>query len=458
MRLKFRSQCEISWKDSHLAITHEYYAKYEAISSVLDEHPELLAAVHEDLKTALQVRADGGDRFQYTSEHVLRILIGQVIEGLSLRGIVVRVDDSVYLRDFVRIHGGPMMDYTTLCKLKNAIRPETWERVNYLLARTAAREERITGDRLRLDTTLTETNIHWPTDSSLLWDSYRVLARLLDRVRHVDPNTLEGRRLQESRVKRLATGIARKSNHKGMSAKQLKRPYRRLIRHVEGICDLAHSVCRTHTADGHDLIPGLLEALQHYETLARRVIDQARRRVLQGQRVSNEEKLFSIFEPHTELIVRGKAGRPVEFGHMIQIQQTSEKFITDYAVFENKPVEHTLVGPALQSHREIFGSYPDQMAADKGYYQSMRTITKLEKNVKVVAIGKKGKRTTEETEREKDPLFRHAQCFRAGVEGSISFLKRVLGLSRCLNKGWEHFRATVGVTIFAHNLLVLARC
>ena len=457
MRLKLRSQCEISWKHSHLLITNEYYAKYEAISSVLDEHPRLLAAVHEDLKTALQGRTSRGDRYQYTSEQVLRILISQVIEGQSLRGIVVRIDDSTYLRDFVRIHGEPMMDYTTLCKLKNAIHPETWEQVNHRLARTAAEEGWITGARVRMDTTLMETNIHWPTDSSLLYDSYRVLSRLLEQVREREPDALGDRRLQGPRVKRLATRIARKSTHKGASAKQLKPLYKRLIGHVEGICDLAQSVCRNLTPD-HDLASGLFEALEHYETLGRQVIDQARRRVLEGKQVLNEEKLFSIFEPHTELIKRGKAGTPIEFGHMIQIQQTSEKFITDYEVFENKPVEYTLVDRALRSHRDLFGSYPDQVAADKGYYESMDVIGKLGKRVKIVAIGKKGKRTVEETERERDPLFRHAQRFRAGVEGTISFLKRVLGLSRCINKGWEHFRATVGVTIFAHNLLVLARC
>jgi IS5 family transposase len=158
------------------------------------------------------------------------------------------------------------------------------------------------------------------------------------------------------------------------------------------------------------------------------------------------------------LLKRGKAGKPIEFGHMIQIQQVPEKFITDYDVFETKPVEHALLKQALQSHRDLFGSYPDRVTADKGYYESMEAITQIEKTIQVVAIGKKGKRTKEETARENDPLFRLAQRFRAGVEGSISFLKRVLGLSRCFNKGWEHFQATVGTTVFVHNLLILARC
>jgi IS5 family transposase len=168
--------------------------------------------------------------------------------------------------------------------------------------------------------------------------------------------------------------------------------------------------------------------------------------------------LFSIFEPHTELLKRGKAGKDVEFGHMIQIAQVDGKFITDYDVFDKKPVEHQLVTLALESHKKLFGEYPDTLAADKGYYESMAVVERLENKVEVVSIAKKGRRTSQETEREHDPLFRLAQCFRAGVEGTISFLKRMLRLARCFNKGWEHYVSTVGQTILAHNLLILARC
>jgi IS5 family transposase len=143
---------------------------------------------------------------------------------------------------------------------------------------------------------------------------------------------------------------------------------------------------------------------------------------------------------------------------MIQIQQVREKFITDYEAYAHRPVEHQILHDALESHRTLFGELPSQLAGDKGYYESMQRLRMLEAQIDVVSIAKKGKRTNAETERERDPLFRHAQAFRAGVEGSISFLKRVLGLWRCVNKGWEHFAATVGATIFAHNLLVLARC
>jgi IS5 family transposase len=220
---------------------------------------------------------------------------------------------------------------------------------------------------------------------------------------------------------------------------------------VEGIGD------QRYRDAGHAEAEWLVEELADFHTLGQRVVDQARRRVLQGESVPNDEKLFSLFEPHTELLKRGKAGKDIEFGHMIQIQQVGEKFITDYAVYAKKPVEHTLLEPALAQHRELFGFDPSELSADKGYYQSMDRLRELEKTIDVVSIAKKGPRTAEETEREQDPLFRHAQAFRAGVEGSISFLKRMLRLARCFNKSWEHFVTTVGQTVFAHNLLVLAR-
>ncbi len=469
MRPKIDPQPELDFCVSKLKLTREYYAKYKAISKILDANPKILDRVHRDLERALadvSGEEPGGGGFQYTSEHVLRILIVQIVEGLSLRQSVVRIDDSPVLRRFTRIESRPMMDFTTLCKLKNAIQPTTWKRINQQLARYAVEQEWISGEALRLDTTAVETNIHWPTDSSLLWDSYRVLARLIERAREIDPEAVGAGRLHPRRAKREALSIVRKAAKRGTASESLQPLYRRLIERVEGICDWAMDVARhlvrgieaqRYGEGGHGLSEALVEEMAHYQELGRRVIDQARRRVLDGESVPNDEKLFSVFEPHTELLKRGKAGKDVEFGHMIQIQQVAQKFITDYETYANKPVEHEILHDALASHRALFGEDPEQVAADKGYYESMDVLRDLEREIEVVSIAKKGKRTREEAEREADPVFRHAQAWRAGVEGTISFLKRMLGLARCFNKGWEHFAATVGATIFAHNLLVLAR-
>jgi IS5 family transposase len=380
--------------------------------------------------------------------------------------VVIRIDDSHYLRRFVRIDSRSMMDYTTLDKLKNAISAETWKKVNRELAKHAVRQELITGESLRLDTTAVETNIHWPTDSSLLWDEYRVLARLIEQARELDAAAVGSKRLRLRRAKKLASKIARlASNRSPSSRKKVRHLYKQLIEAVEGIFQWTISVGEGLQAgrreQRYDIIgdataQALIAEMEHYRELGCRVVDQAHRRVLDGEQVPNEEKLFSIFEPHTELLKRGKQGKPIEFGHMIQIHQVAGKFITDFDVFEKRPNEKTLLEPALKSHKQLFGEHPYRITADKSYYEG-GLLEKLQEKVDLVAIAKKGKRTPEEIEREHDPEFKDAQRFRAGIEGTISFIKRVLGLFRCFNKGWENFSATVGMTVFAHNLLNLAR-
>jgi len=470
LRPEINNQSEFNFQVSNLQLTNDYYAKYEAISTVLDEHPEIIDAVHHDLAKALEkatVQDRHGAQFKFTSDTILRIVLCQVIEGMSLREIIIRIDDSSFLRQFVRIYNGPMIDFTTYSKLRNLIRPETWKKVNELLTQAAVRQGLIEGEKLRIDTTAVETNIHWPTDSSLLWDTYRTLARFIERIRDIDPVVVGTRRLLCKKVKKLHQKIARKAAKKSHSAEALKPLYIRLFDLVESIMawssDMAELLAPR--IAGHRYGPveqavmeACLKELLHFQTLGERVLDQARRRILDNEKVPNEEKIFSIFEPHTELLIRGKAGKPIEFGHMIQIQQVEDKFITDYDVFETKPIEHELVEPAIKRHKTLFGKYPEELSADKGYYESMEQINRLSEKIDVVAINKKGKRTEEETERETDPAFRHAQRFRAGVEGTISFLKRILGLFRCYNKGWPHYAATVGATILAHNLLILARC
>jgi IS5 family transposase len=470
LRPKINTQDEFEFQPSNLKLTNDYYAKYEAISAVLDENPEIIDTIHRDLASALEeivAQDKRGAPYKFTSDTILRIVLCQIIEGCSLREIIIRIDDSNFLRRFVRIFNGPMIDFSAFCKLRNQILPETWKDVNGLLTQAAVAGEQIEGKRLRLDTTAVETNIHYPTDSSLLWDTYRTLARCIEQIREIDPALVGARRLLLKKVKKLQQKIGRLASKKARSRKALRLLYCRLFGLVDNILQWSDEIAERLAQPSVQQRYAVLEQatmeccrkeLMHYRGLGERILDQARRRILDDEAVPNEEKIFSLFEPHTELLKRGKAAKAIEFGHMIQIQQIEGKFITDYAVFETKPVEHQLIEPALERHKELFGKYPDELAGDKGYYERMEQIERLREIVEVVAIGKKGKRTEEQTRRETDPAFRHAQRFRAGVEGTISFLKRVLGLFRCYNKGWEHYVATVGATIFAHNLIILSRC
>lgn len=468
MRTKQDTQSQLEFQPPvGIRATVKYFARYEAISLLLDRHPEILAAVHLDLEGPLGRMAKGGRRGRFSSDTVLRTVLVKVVESLSFREAVVRIDDSPRLRTFTRLFNDPMMDYSTLCLLTNAVRPETWELVNDLLARAAVAEERIHGEKLRLDTTAVETNVHWPTDSHLLWDVHRTTCRLVRSVRRLAPVLVSEKRLHDRAAKRLHARISRASARKTEEGRnELKRLYGRQIRLVEGLLDWVPSLCgrlrkegtrQVRSAAGVAMLDGLTRELEHYRALGVRVVDQARRRVLHGEQVPNDEKLFSIFEPHTELLVRGKAGKDVEFGHMVSIHQVEGAFITEYRVFDKRPADYTTVDRALARHRQLFGAAPETLAADKGYWESPEKMKELSTKVACVSIGKKGSRNEAERAREHSLAFRLGQKFRAGVEGTISYLKRALRLSRCMNKGWLHYAATVGATVFAHNLIVLAR-
>lgn len=464
-----QSQIEFHAPDGSRA-TVKYFKRYEQISALLDRHPEILAAVHRDLEAPLVTlrKLDRPGRpGKFTSDTVFRILLVKLVENQSLRDVVVRIDDSSRLRAFTRLGNDPVMDFSTLSMLTNAIQPETWATINDLLAKAAVAEERIGGERLRLDTTAVETNIHFPTDSHLLFDVHRVVARLVRGVKEMVPSLVGSKRLHDKAAKKLHTKIARARGRKtDEGKKELKRLYSRLIRLVDGLLEWVPSLCERVRRSGvrptGSVLAGvgldaLVLELERVRDLGLRAVDQARRRVLQSEVIPHDEKLFSIFEPHTELLIRGKAGKAVEFGHMISIHQVNGAFISEYRVHEKKPTDYTTVDAALTRHRKLFGRPPKVLAADKGYWESSEKTKELSKTIACVAIGKKGRRTKAETAREHTIAFRLGQKFRAGVEGTISYLKLSLGLWRCMNKGWEHFAATVGATVFAHNLIVLAR-
>lgn len=470
VRIQLDPQGPLEFGESHLQVTQEYYAKYGAINNILRRNPEILTAFHEDavkgLRRAARRRGARGRRSTYTSEQLLRAILVMEIEGLSYRAATIRIDDSVFLRRFVGIPAGPVMDFTTLQKVYKSIDPETWKKINELLGRYAIEAKLIDGSRLRVDTTAYETNVHYPTDSSLLWDTYRVLSRLIGRVRDYDADAVGPGRLQDRRVKRLVLRIGRQANQTEKRRAGLKRPYQALLGHVGHIIGWSQRVralclerLREDAYDFHVslILSGVLQEMKDYEALGLRVVDQARRRVLEGEKVPNSEKILSIFEPHTELLKRGKAAKPVEFGHMVLLQEVEHQFISNYEVFERRPVDASLVDGVLAQHRRLFSKLPEALAADKGFYESMPKLYELEKVIPSVSIAKKGSRSSQEMQREHDPIFKAWQRFRAGIEGSISVLKRAFKMWRCLYRSFRSYCGSVGSHVFAHNLVVLAR-
>ncbi len=439
-------------RKSSLKVVNEYREKYKLISQLLDDNPQLVSLVHQDLAKMLS-QSNNGRKSEYSSEQILRSLIVMFVEQDSYRQVVIRIENSEFLRNFVGLGIQSMMDYSFLNKAFGFLSETTWETMNRVLAQYAKEQEKISSKKLRLDTTVYETNIHYPTDSSLLWDSFRTLARLLQQIQQELPQLALRHRFHVKKVKKLAYFITRNggSNNKSKRRK-VKSTYRKLIERVNRIAEIAREDLVILHGAGYEA-----ELLAHYIPIVERIISQAEQRIFQGVVVAADEKVYSLFEEHTELLKRGKAGKPVEFGHKVLIAQTGEKFIHHYQVYSKRQEDKELLEPTLKAHKQLFGTGPNVLATDKGFYENMKQILKLEKKITTVSICKKGRRNSQEYERESTEEFKDGQRFRAGCEGSISVLKRVFKLGRCLFKGFKNYAASVGCAVFCHNLVLLTR-
>jgi IS5 family transposase len=201
----------------------------------------------------------------------------------------------------------------------------------------------------------------------------------------------------------------------------------------------------------------LRRQIEHYCGLGERVIDQSRRRVLQEEQVPNAEKIYSIFEPHTDLIMRGKVRTPVEFGHKVFLAESAQGLITQYEVLNGNPSDENHVEPSLSRHEATFGSAPQLYGSDRGFFSEKNLAACGRSGVEVVCIPQRGgKKTAEREDYEKSREFKKGQRFRAGIEGRISVLFRGRGMKRCLAEGRERFELLVGAAVFVNNLLIIA--
>ena len=460
MRKKAERQLPLDFAGTQ-KLTQEWYGLYRKIHEILEANPAVVDLVHADLtkgERRLKRNVEG-----VASESILRLVIVQQIEGLSFRDVIVRVDDSQMLRFFCRFYDDAIISYSKYATLANMIQPSTWEKVNEVIVRFARDKKGFKGRQLRIDTTAVETDIHFPMDSSLLCDCVRVLSRLLRHVQRIDSAVVGPWRSRLRDAKRLTQKLLRggATLHKATR----KKWYGKLIAATERVMNRA-AAARERIGSGQDAVANPLDRLElqaladeigHYLLLAEKCVAQARKRVLEEQEVPHAEKIFSIFEEHTELLIRGKAGKKVEFGHMLEVRQIEGGLITHYAAHAKRPAEAPLLEQAVVEHKELFGRVPEVCAGDKGFYSQQAVATVAALGVKRVCVPKKGRRNEEEEQQEHSRWFKLAQAFRAGIEGTISVLKRVFGLWRCLREGWVHFQSWVGTGVLAHNLVLLAR-
>ena len=453
MRHKKEAVLPFEWNNDDLPkIVREHRAKYKEISRILDRNPGILDLVHEDLKQLSEGHQGGqnGRNGDFTSETILRALVVHATGGDSLRETVIRIAESDFLQDFLRTRKKAVMDYSFLGKCFKVIRPETWKRINEVLVQQAVANEAVNPSTIRTDTTAVETNIHWPTDASLLWDTYRVAARLMRDGRDAFCASCPYR-FHDRKIRRLYLFITRYSNSKSKKRlRKVKRAYRTLVERVGQIVENAGRFCEFAQASANIDLQGVAAELKAFLPSMTAVVAQARRAQLNGEKVPAAERVFSIFEPHTELIKRGRRSKPTEFGHMVLLCQSPEKIITDYDVMEHRIADCKLTETVIDRHEKLFGQAPEVLAGDKGFCPEAEKYAELEERVDTLAIPKRMRDFA-------NAVMSHWQAFRAGIEGTISGLKRAFRLARCFYRGFKSFEAAIGLAVFSHNLVVLAQ-
>jgi transposase, IS5 family len=432
----------------------------QAISDFIGEQAELVEKVRRDLASGLKKPHTG--RPGLTAQQTLRSLTLMRVKNWDYRELRERIADGYTLRRFTDFHSQSVPKHDAFHRAFNQLTPATLQAVNEAVVRAAVRVGLEDGQKLRADTTVVETDIHHPTDNTLLWDSVRVVTRLVQRLmKRLPTGSYEFTNRTRSARRRMLQIQRMTSKERGRSQAE---KYRQLIGITEQVVAEARGVLqKTQKVRGVDSLTGvtiqsLRGQIQHYMGLADRVIDQSRRRVLEGQPVANAQKVFSIFEPHTDLIKRGKVLKDIEFGHKVFLAESACGLITQYQVLDGNPSDQDQVEAALDRHQKTFRRCPELCSLDRGFFSEKNVELCRRAGVKIVCIPQcGGQKTPQRQAFENSPVFKKGQRFRAGIEGRISVLFRGRGMKRCLAEGRQRFQLLVGAAVLANNLMVIAQ-
>ena len=416
------------------------------MSRILDENPRLVDLVFEDL--ARHGRTDTG-REGMTAEQVLRCALLKQYRQLSYEELSFHLEDSWAFRAFARLEMSQYPCKTMLQENIKSLGEETWEAIHRELVGYAKRQGLEKGRKVRIDSTAVETDIHHPTDSSLLADGIRVITRWLSQGKELTPQP-DYRYSDHTRVikKRVMTILNTKKE------KVRREAYRDILRYAEQVRGYALDAIeelRSHPSfEAH----GLADNLERAVNLLGRVMDQAERRVIKGEQVPASEKIVSFFEEHSDIIVKGQ--RDTCYGHKVFLSGGASGMILDCLVARGNPADSEYYKWMLSRHAGLYGGMPRQVSADGGFasrenlayakgHQVLDAVFAKKRGLSVTAMAKSAW------------VYKMLRNFRAGIESGISALKRAFGLDRCTWTGWEGFKRYVWSGIVSYNVLVLAR-
>jgi IS5 family transposase len=430
------------------------------IDRYLDDE-ELYQLIKSDLSKRRPKTLETG-RKSTPVEVALRMLVVKRLYGYSYAETERYVSDSLVLRRFCRVYLNRVPDDTTLIRLANLIQTETLKKFNARITELALKGKVTKGKKLRTDGTVVETHIHAPSDSRQLADSVRVLSRTIGKARKVLQIAKDGVTDAVEDITTAARRTARKIGEilrkRTDEAKQAgKQQYQELLAMTEKTLQQAAQIQEQFGQQTGKAAQRLKRTLETFIPLAEKVVDQTKRRVLKDEQVPAQDKVLSIFEPHTAIICRGKESHPVEYGHKVWLNEVDGGIVSHFRILDGNPSDEKQWEPSLKAHVDSFGHPPEQASADRGLFSAPNEKFAKDLGVQHVVLPKRGYKSKQRREHESQEWFVEGRKWHAGVEGRISVLKRAHGLGRCLNHGFPGFVRWIGWGVIAGNLAVMGR-
>ncbi len=430
------------------SLDHPRAAELDAINRILEASPTISGFAMQDLSPgAAKCRAGANGM---SAEQVVRTAIIKQMFGFSYQDLAFHLVDSVSLRKFCLVGiADKGFKKSVLCKNIKALSPKTWEAINRCIVEYAKKEDIEKGRQVRIDCTVVESNIHAPSDSTLLWDSVRVLTRILTAAKEHFPRSGILFHDHTRRAKRRMLGIqnAKNKNQRNKKYLDLLKVTRKVIGYAQKTAGILE-----HSPDLFAM--DICEQLKHYVDLTLHVINQTEKRVVHGQSVPASDKVVSIFEPHTDIIVKDR--RDTFYGHKVCLTGGASNLIVDCVITHGNPADVTLAETMLERQNEIYGRYPLKVALDGGFASKDNLDAAKSKQIKDVCFAKKRGLKVEDMCRSQW-VYNRLRRFRAGIESGISWIKRCFGFARCMWKGLRSFKSYVWASIVSANLLTIAR-
>jgi len=424
----------------------------------------IVAAVYEALsKRHPKSRSRG--RHGAPADMVLRLLVLKHVRNWSYQVLEREVRSNLVDRNFAGIGGGKMPDAKTMGRWGLAVGPEVIKQVHERVVSIAQGQGVVEGRRMRVDTTVVETNVHYPTDSSLLGDGVRVLLRTMKKITKIAGTAGTKLRDRSRSVKLRVLDIARAARSRAkQGSEKLKCAYGQLLNSTSRVvgqakqfsAQIAAGVKQANSVMGQLKLDRLRHQIDEMVPRVKQVMKQTRARIYRGD-TRFEGKLLSVFEPSTEVIRKGKAGKPNEFGKMVKLQEAENQIVIDFEVYDKRPNDSDLLIPAIELHQAATGRVPHLVAADAAFYSGKNEAAAKAKGVKRVCVPNRSTKSAERRREQKKRWFRHGQKWRTGCEGRISVTKRRHGLNRCRYKGQDGMKRWVGLGVISDNLINIGR-